>query len=119
MYKSLKKLSHVSSFVLLASLIFSVAHSEEKKSSETKDKVDSYVLCRNSGVVRTIRVAKNSEGCETMYTKSGVDSQVGQGKYIDSCRTILNNIRQNLEKSSWSCREVSNAGVSGEAPSPQ
>lgn len=82
--------------------------------------VDSYVLCRNEGLVRTIRMdVTKGEGCKAIYTKSGKDAQVGQGRNPDSCKQILNQIRQTLEKNSWTCKDVSKANISGATETSQ
>ncbi|HMN66909.1 MAG TPA: hypothetical protein PKC28_00060 [Bdellovibrionales bacterium] len=67
-----------------------------------------YWLCKNSREVRTIRVAVSAAGiCSTYYAKQGSEKAVGSGKNQESCIGYLNNIKGNLEKSNWSCRDVS------------
>jgi hypothetical protein len=73
---------------------------------EVQNKV--YYLCKNRKEARTIRVHINEQGqCNTFYSKAGVEKVVGTGKMAASCEHILDNIKNNLEKSSWTCRDIS------------
>jgi hypothetical protein len=74
---------------------------------------ETYVLCKSSGIVRTIRVENGQQGCQTTYTKSGVDKVVGQSRSIRSCQGFLANIRDNLENAKWKCRDISMAEITG------
>lgn len=65
------------------------------------------VLCKNKDVVRTIQIEEASGQCTTVYTKAGVDREVGNGRNRSSCERVLENIRGNLDKAGWRCREVS------------
>lgn len=76
---------------------------------------EDFVICRNQKIVRTVRVVKREDACDTIYTKSGVDQDVGGGKHYQSCTRILDNIRGNLEKAGWRCREVDEAYVTHSA----
>lgn len=67
----------------------------------------SYWLCKNKKEVRTIRVQINAGICSTFYSKLGSEKVVGSGKNHESCVNFLNNIKTNLEKSNWSCRDIS------------
>lgn len=79
---------------------------------------DQYILCKNRGIVRTIRVESTEiGGCQAKYTKAGVDKIIGRGRSAQSCTKILNNVKQNLINASWSCREVSNAKITAETSS--
>lgn len=67
-----------------------------------------YWLCKNKKEVRTIRVAVDKENiCSTYYSKQGSEKAVGSGKSHASCLNFLNNIKTNLEKSNWACRDIS------------
>lgn len=67
-----------------------------------------YWLCKNLKEVRTIRVQVSDAGiCSTFYSKLGSETRVGSGKNHDSCMNFMNNIRTNLEKSNWNCRDIS------------
>lgn len=67
------------------------------------------VMCRSQKTVRTIRVTGGGDGCQTVYTKAGVDRVVGNAKSKQSCLDVMRNIRGNLEGAAWRCREVSAA----------
>lgn len=67
-----------------------------------------YWLCKNKKEVRTIRVSVNAAGvCTTYYSKLGEEKVVGSGKNHASCENFLANVKSNLEKSNWNCRDIS------------
>lgn len=70
------------------------------------------VMCRSQKTVRTIRVTAGGDGCQTVYTKAGIDRIVGNAKSRQSCVDVMKNIRTNLEGAAWRCREVSTATFS-------
>ena len=71
-----------------------------------------YWLCKSKKQVRTIRVHVDQGGiCSTVYSKEGAEKVVGSGKNHESCLNFLNNIKTNLEKSNWTCRDISSARV--------
>ncbi|MCB0419895.1 MAG: hypothetical protein KDD61_02815 [Bdellovibrionales bacterium] len=71
-----------------------------------------YVMCKNRKIVRSIRVIQNDEGsCKTIYTKSGVDRIVGNGRRIESCLGYLKNIEENLGAAAWKCKDVTSAAT--------
>ena len=75
-------------------------------------KPTSYVICKNNGQVRTIRVEVDAQNmCHTIYSKQGVEKSVGSGKNLGSCTQFLSNVRVNIEKSGWKCRDVESATV--------
>lgn len=72
----------------------------------------SYWLCKNKKDVRTIRVYVDKDGvCSTHYAKAGVEKVVGSGKNHDSCAHFLENIKTNLEKSNWVCRDITSTRI--------
>jgi hypothetical protein len=70
-----------------------------------------YVMCRDKKIVRTIRVTKQGDECTTVYTKSGIDKVVSSGKNKHSCVGVLENIKGNLEKADWKCKDITSASV--------
>lgn len=72
-----------------------------------------YFLCKNGVNVRTVRVHKpeGSENYSITYTKGGADQVVGSGKNFEFCKSVAQNIRANLQKQGWSCRDVSQAKI--------
>ena len=72
-----------------------------------------YVMCKSKNVVRTLRYTFNPADaqCATLYTKAGSDQKVAYGKNTKTCRDVMNNIRYNLEKAGWKCRDISNAKI--------
>lgn len=75
-----------------------------------KDKA--YWLCKGRKEVRTIRVHINDKGiCSTVYTKLGEEKVVGSGRNHESCMNFLNSIKSNLEKSNYTCRDISDTSI--------
>lgn len=75
-------------------------------------KPEVFVICKLRSHVRTIAVHKRaSGGYETVYSKFGQPKVIGSGLMLDSNKGFLNNVKTNLEKSNWSCREVGEASV--------
>ncbi len=66
-------------------------------------------MCKNKKTVRTIRVVQNENRCVTMYSKGGIDKVVGAGKFGSTCDTVLRNIKMNLERAAWTCKETTAA----------
>lgn len=78
--------------------------------SEVSNKL--YYICKNQKEVRTMRVQIETSGlCVTYYSKQGTEKNVGSGKNHDSCANFLNNIKTNLEKSNWNCRDISSTKI--------
>lgn len=88
-----------------------VPAAEATQGLETK-----YILCRNKKTVRTIRVepGKQDGTWQTKYTKEGVDHVVGAARSKESCVSILENIRGNLEKAAWTCKDISASLISSD-----
>lgn len=83
-------------------------------SAFAETKPSAYVICKNNTQVRTIRVEIDAQNiCHTIYSKAGVEKSVGNGKNHDSCMQFMKNIRENIEKSGWKCRDVESATVEG------
>ena len=81
-----------------------------------EDAVATVTVCKNHKIVRTIRVIKvNDETkenkCVTMYSKGGTDKIVGGGKSFVTCTSVAANIRINLEKAAWQCKDMVPAGI--------
>lgn len=74
---------------------------------------ESFVLCKNKKMVRTLRVELGSDQkCRAIYTKQGVDEVIGSSQQVASCVEFVSNVRKNLEEGKWSCREVKEARTS-------
>jgi hypothetical protein len=87
------------------------AIAEDAPPSELGNKA--YWICKNKKEVRTIRVFidEKSNLCSTLYLKAGSEKVVGSGKMHESCMQFLTNIRTNLEKSNWTCRDISSTKI--------
>lgn len=94
--------------IILISLVFALLGAVEVRAESES----LYVMCRNNGLVRTVRIVQKPEGCVTIYTKAGTDRVVGSGRYLISCVGVLKNIKANLEKAWWKCRDISQSQVS-------
>ncbi len=93
-------------FISLIAPIF--ASAQETVEVENK----SYWICKNQKDVRTIRVHVGTSGmCSTYYSKQGTEKVVGSGRNQESCHNFLNNIKTNLEKSNWACRDISTTRI--------
>lgn len=97
-------------------MIASSAAAEEAVAAAVASEVvpnTTYLMCKNKNVVRTVRVLKKEGGgCQTAYTKEGVDQVVSESQWSKGCEKVLNNIRVNLEKASWKCKDISDARIS-------
>jgi hypothetical protein len=73
-----------------------------------------YMLCKNKGKVRHVRIELDADKvCHTLYWKDGAEKSLGTGRNVDSCKKVFENIRTNLAKSNWTCRDIASATVSG------
>jgi len=97
----MKALMMLLSFLMLP--LFCFAEVEQKTS---------YVMCRNDKAVRTIRVDLTGAICRTFYTKEGKEEVVARSGTSAKCTEVAEQIRSNLEKSVWKCKEVAPDRVS-------
>lgn len=102
MFRSLNSLFKI---LFLVSALIAPGFATAESTVEVENK--SYWLCKNRKEVRTIRVQIDGAVCTTFYSKLGAEKNVGSGKNHDSCVQFLNNIKTNLEKSNWNCRDIS------------
>ena len=108
----------IRSFATTAFLIVSFAFLTEglagaEEFSEVSNKV--YWLCKHRSDVRTIRVhIDDHDMCSTFYSRDGSEKRVGSGKTHESCVNILSNIKTNLEKSSFTCRDISDTKITAD-----
>jgi hypothetical protein len=77
-----------------------------------------FVLCRNQKNVRTVNIEMDPSGqrCIAKYSKDGVAKEVGRGLNYESCIKVMENIKVNLEKSNWKCKEITNEIITSTAP---
>lgn len=75
------------------------------------DAKQTHFLCQIYGTVRTIRIVQDGEECNTTYTKEGQAEVVAEGRNKITCYSVLHNIKNNLEKAKWKCRDISSAVV--------
>ena len=70
-------------------------------------------MCKNRKIVRTLRVQSGQAGgCQTVYTKAGVDRIIGNGINKNSCFKFMDNVRGNLGKAGWACKDISRSQIS-------
>jgi hypothetical protein len=101
-------MGRVLSVLLIVCVFGGITVRAEESSSDNK----AYWLCKHRKEVRTIRVRINEKGvCETRYSKEGEEKVVGSGKNHESCMNFLNSIKANLEKSNWSCRDITDTQI--------
>lgn len=72
-----------------------------------------FLICRNQNNVRIVKIEKETNGphCIAKYSKSGNEKEVGRALNGDSCLKIMENIKINLEKSNWKCKETTNVTI--------
>jgi hypothetical protein len=100
-------------FVVAGSQSFAEDLSATKPTTVSSDKQGSYYLCKLNNIVRTVRVNADQDGaCEATYTKEGVDKVVGKSTTAERCYKVISNIKENLEKAAWKCKDISQARVS-------
>ncbi len=68
----------------------------------------SIIMCKNKKIVRTLRIMQMEADskCVTLYSKGGNDKIVGSGRSMSTCTTVTENIKGNLEKAGWKCKET-------------
>lgn len=105
-------------FLVLASLLVLVASFVGKAFASPHTPEGPVVVCRNQNIVRTVRVEKAQEKAEdgadlyvTIYSRGGIDREIGRGRMKSSMEGILENVRGNLESAGWRCREVSQIAI--------
>jgi hypothetical protein len=98
-------------------LLLSIAASEIVRAT-VDQRATAFVLCKNQKTVRTIRVTPDAkqDNCTITYSKNGEDETVGSNRSLNSCKSILAKIRDNLENSNWNCRDVSKATLTTSSP---
>jgi hypothetical protein len=68
---------------------------------------DSLIICKKEKQVRTLRIEMLSDQhCKAIYTKQGVDQNIGASQSLKACEEIIGAVRKTIEAASWSCREV-------------
>jgi hypothetical protein len=101
---------------LFLTLIFSASiYAEEAKPVQEKatDAAQpTHVLCKSGSVVRRVRIEKKKSACLVTYTKEGVEKVVGRSMADDLCRGVFDQIKNNLEKGNWKCKDITQSRVS-------
>jgi hypothetical protein len=87
-----------------------VSQAVESEKKPDRDN-SSYVICKNKKEVRTIRVEIQGPVCKALYSKMGKDELVAEGTQ-KHCYGVVDNIRTNLEKNYWKCKDISPERVS-------
>lgn len=85
--------------------------------SSKAEQATNYFLCKNQKTVRTIRVENDSDAkkCVAVYTKAGVDREVGRAQNISTCMKVAENIKVNLEAANWKCRALGDVRITSSA----
>ena len=94
------------SLLLFSGVSFSQENSATSETSPSAAGKSGYVICRNDKVVRTIRVDTSGEKCKAIYSKDGKEDIVAKSGTAEKCFEVANQIRTNLEKSVWKCKDV-------------
>lgn len=101
--KAVRRVSHRTAPALLGSvLLLFVAFDSQ-----------ALILCRLGKEVRTLRTEVGDKTCKAIYTKQGVDSQIGASDWnAKGCEGIIEGVRKNLEGGGWKCKEAKESKVS-------
>lgn len=108
----------VITLILSILMISAVGHAQESAGSAPVAETapvsgkSKYVICRNDKVVRTIRVDTSSSKCKAIYSKDGKEDIVAKSGTLEKCFEVADQIRTNLEKSVWKCKDVQEDRVS-------
>ncbi len=98
---------------LLSLILFVAFYAQADDVVEVANK--SYWICKSKHDVRTIRVFVDKEGvCSTYYSRDGGEKRVSSGKIHESCVNVLSNIKTNLEKSKWNCRDITDTKITAD-----
>lgn len=73
--------------------------------AETEDEV--FIVCSRDKDIRWIRTFKTDSGtrCKSMYSKEGFAQTVSSGQNYMSCKSVLENIKKNIEEGGFKCKE--------------
>lgn len=91
----------IMAIILSAAFLFSI-----NAISQTERSPKMFVICKLGANVRTIQVNDLNGSFETVYSKGGESKVIGSGKNYESCLRFLENVKTNLEKSNWACKEA-------------
>lgn len=73
----------------------------------------SLILCKQNKMVRTLRVETDEDQkCRAIYTKQGIDENIGSGSTASGCDGFVEGVRKTLEEAQWNCRNVKEARTS-------
>lgn len=101
----------ISLFLLYSKIAFSVEIATESAPLKI-EKYQSMIICKLNKGVRTLHVVHKEGQCNMVYSKGIKTEVLGTGQFTASCIKVMNNVRSNLEKSGWSCREVKESRMS-------
>ena len=86
-----------------AVLISGLANAQENSASSS-DEI--FIVCQRDKDIRWVRTFKTDAGtrCKSVYSKEGFAQTVSSGQNFDSCRSVLDNIRKNIEEGGYQCK---------------
>lgn len=104
----------VSGILMAVSVI--VMGTTEVALASIDQKASAFVLCKRDKNVRSIRILsdskQDSDSCTITYSKDGEEEIVGSHSSMGNCKTIMKNIRANLEtEKKWNCKAFDKAQV--------
>lgn len=71
------------------------------------------IICRLGKEVRTLRIEPGPTSCKAIYTKAGIDSNIGTSVMnSNGCNGIVDGVRKNIESAGWKCKEAKEAKIS-------
>lgn len=87
-------------FILLQFAIVQLGYSQE-------DQRDVTYICQRSKDIRWIRSFKvEGNRCRSLYSKEGFVQTVSSAQNFASCKTVIDNIKANIEEGGFKCKEA-------------
>lgn len=88
-------------FILFQFLFFSFAYSQDDL------KTDLTYICQRAKDVRWIRSYRvGGNRCKALYSKEGFVQTVSSAQNFASCKTVIDNIKANIEEGGFKCKEA-------------
>ena len=75
--------------------------------SQDDEKTDVTYICQRSKDIRWIRSYKvEGNRCKSLYSKDGYVQTVSSAQNFASCKTVIDNIKANIEEGGFKCKEA-------------
>lgn len=75
--------------------------------SQDDQKTDVTYICQRNKDIRWIRSYKvEGNRCKSLYSKEGFVQTVSSAQNFSSCKTVIDNIKANIEEGGFKCKEA-------------